>query len=148
ARGDELPADLRGVAAAAFPAATHLVAVGVQAARPPGACAALGEAGAAPVTLDRHLEVVGRSLNAFVVRKYNFRKLHALPRGSTMTSFVHYHDIDALGYLPLPARPLLPVDAPDEHPPPERGDTVYLVSGIGSPKRHHLWEVYTVDRVL
>ncbi len=63
-----------------------------------------------------------------------------------MTTYVEYHDVDALDYLPLKWRPLRPVELA-RTPAPPIGGIVLLITGIGTPKRYHVWERYRVRGV-
>jgi len=74
-----------------------------------------------------------------------------VPYKAPMPSFLQYHNAARLGWVPLDRRPFLDtrLGIVTRRPAVRSavGATVYLIVGLGRPKRYFLWERFTVESV-
>jgi hypothetical protein len=68
-----------------------------------------------------------------------------------MPSFIQYHNAEKMGWLPLDGLPFLRTSLLiyTSRPAVRQavGSTVYLVVGLGRPRRYYLWECFRVEEV-
>ena len=68
-----------------------------------------------------------------------------------MPSFIQYHNVEKMGWVPLDGLPFLRTSlliyTSRPAVPRAVGGTVYLVVGIGRPRRFYLWECFRVETV-
>ena len=68
-----------------------------------------------------------------------------------MPSFIQYHNAEKMGWLPLDGLPFLRTSLLIYTSRPavrqSVGGTVYLIVGLGKPRRFYLWECFRVEEV-
>jgi hypothetical protein len=68
-----------------------------------------------------------------------------------VSQFIQYFNVEKMGRLPNGAEALhtTRMGVYTKHPSVEKakGGTVYVLTGLGKPKRYYLWEVFTIEDV-